>query len=316
MSTRLDMVRTLHDGLGFAASRYSEVLRLSWFPLLLLIMIPYLGRLLYGSGHLGQDGQTLLLSAFNIAYLPVSLLAQASVMVALIGTAVSGQPPHHRSLHFSIGVREILYIITGFAAFVCLGVLVYGPWMFGTSLLNEIAREQASQEAFFFTEGSLHEGQQNLLYPDGPPAEGYLPWITGAAVVAALYVSFRLYFWPGFVAAGARQPFRKALRASAGFNIIKLIGIAVLMLGLQILVRFATNLLVGLGALMLGVYTMVLNILSNWGLGFATPEWADLLTWVTVFVVGLGVGIGLQAFAFGLLAGLTGSVIRQVEDQG
>ena len=311
MSTKIDISNAMHDGLGFTARRFSEVLRIAWFPYLLLFLL-MLGISFGLAPSLNfQDPRSL--PVLRAIFFPVVLIVNAVAMVALIRMAVLGTAPHGRSLHFSVGPREVLFVLAGLFSIMVVGLLAFGPSTYLLQLIDSFALEREGQTAFFFTEGSLHEGSENLLYANGHPIRQWLPVVQIGALVVLGYLTLRMFMLPVFVAAGSATPFRSALRASAGLNAIRLLLLFLVMVLIYVAAYFSAR-IVGDFAMASGaLFSGVVYVADSWGLDFATPVWAERLQVGFAFVIGGVFAVVTQSFTAGLIAGFTGAIARQVD---
>ncbi|GGY41171.1 hypothetical protein [Parvularcula lutaonensis] len=312
MFQKIDIVGAFHDGLGFAAGRYSEVLRLSWLPIALIMLAgPGIANFAVAQGP-GWGIQPEFL--FWLIFAPLSVLLQASVMVALIRTAVNGYPPHHRSAHLAIGPREFLYVLSGLLGIGMVGLLLWGPYNYSLQFLDAFARQQETIEVYRFVEGSLHQGSKNLLYEDGHPIRNLELPITVVAFAGMGYVALRLLLLPSFVAAGTGKVFRRTLKASAGFNIIRLLLVLAVLWFLFWVTSWAAQLIASLGFFIAGLFAFIPQLLGGFGLDFAAEGWiSELGTW-TSLLIGYGISILFEAFTLGIVSGFFGAIVRQFRE--
>lgn len=313
MRARIDIIHAVHDGLGFAAGHFSEVLRLSWLPLLIAMLS---GPLLWNAGWANppQDGTAIFIPFFfALVYAPVVLVTQASVMVALVGTVVSGAPPHHRSAHFAFGPRELLFLLSAVLSAGVLLLLTAGPTLLVSGWIEGFAAEREQLEVFRFDDGSLHGGERNVLFPGGHPLRSLQPFLGFLAAGILVYLTLRLFLLPIFVAAGVRAPLAKTWRASGGANVLRLLLLLVLFVIVQYAVGVSGRFIGGLGLWFASLIGMVPAMLETWGLTFADPGWSERVAgWLGIGVSG-AITLLLAVFSVGLFAGLTGAVVRQVE---
>ncbi|NNU14973.1 hypothetical protein HK107_01375 [Parvularcula sp. ZS-1/3] len=312
MSAKINIPRAVHDALGFTAGHFGTVLRLSWFPLtfvfvVLTLMIGPLGEA-YEGGDQGRSNMIWLLMTNGL-----TLLMQASIFVALVGTVVRGAPPHNRSLHFAFGVREVLFVLAAVASVVFLIATTLAPAQFALQFSEAFALEREAEQAFFFTEGSLHEGSKNYLF-DGPhPIRQAQPYIYWGGQLLAVYVGLRILLLPFAIAGGADRPIARALRISSGLNIFRMLVIAVIIFLLQVLTNFAAGLIADRAFDSIMLFQMMLNVFYTWGVDFATPAWANALPRFAAMTLGGVFVVVLQSFSMGLLSGFAGALILQTE---
>lgn len=312
MSAKIDIPRAVHDALGFTAGHFGTVLRLSWFPLtfvfVALILLQGPLQAAYNAGDTIRSQQIWLLISNGL-----TLLAQASIFVALVGTVVRGAPLHDRSFHFAFGVREVLFILTAVASVVFLLATTVLPAQFALNFSEAFALEREAEQAYFFTEGSLHEGSRNYLL-DGPhPIRQWQPIILWGGGLLAVYVGLRLLLLPFAVASGADRPLARTLRISGGLNIFRMLVIAVIIYLLQAVTNFAAGLIANQAFSAIGLFQMMLNVFYTWGIDFATPGWANALPRFAAMTLGGVFVVVLQAFSMGLLSGFAGALILQTE---
>lgn len=301
----------MHEGLGFAAKRFSEVLRVAWFPYLVLFVLN-VWLILGVAPNLDWNNPSAGLTLAQL-YFPVALIVNATVMVALTRMAFFGEQSHRRSIHFAFGPREVLFVLASLFSILVVGGLSLGPGLFVQHLIERFAEAREVETAFFFEEGSLHEGSENLLYADGHPIRSWAPVATIAAFVLLGYLALRMAMLPFFVAAGSASPVRSSLRASSGLNVVRLLLLLLVMVIIQYAADFSADFIASFGLAVGGLFGMAVYIAQSWGLDFATPAWADRGQLIIAFGVSAMFAIVIQSFTAGLLAGFAGAVGRQVE---
>lgn len=307
---KIDIPAAMHDGLGFSAKRFSEVLRIGWLPYSLLFAFGLWFALWLFPQLNPQDPRSEFI--FLALYYPVPLLINTMVMVALIQMAVRGTQ-HHRSAHLAFGLREVLFLLASLLSGGVILLLSVGPGLFLNGLIETLAVQQETQTAFFFTEGSLHEGSENLLYPEGAPVRGWSPVLAGGVIAVLAYLSLRLFLLPVLVAAGSARPLAKTWRAGAGLNVVRLFFLFVVLVIVQFATNFAADLLATLSFTIAGLFIYLVRIIQGYGLDFAVPLWAQRVEVVIAFGLSGLFFVVTQCFTSGLFAGFAGAVVRQVE---
>jgi prepilin-type processing-associated H-X9-DG protein len=302
--SRIDLTSAVQHGLGFAALRFGTALRLAWFPVALMSAAAFLlPAILPREWHVGWR---------EFITLGSVLFFQTIALTVLMRTAAMGVPPHRRSLHLAFGKKELqvllTYLLTGLVVF----VLVLLPSEFTTVLLEGLVTEGEGQMAYFFEEGSLHQGGLNYLYPDGHPGRQLFPLITYATLAGFAYLSLRLYLLPAFVAAGIRKPLRQSLAASGGANTVSVFLLVLVTVGAVVAVFGSLVFLGDLATAITGSVTTLTAALHDAGMGFASPIWAERLAQTTGAVASLLVGFLLQVFVISLFAGFSGAVAAQI----
>ena len=127
------------------------------------------------------------------------------------------------------------------------------------------------------------------------------------------YIGLRLMLLPSFVAAGTGQVFSRTLRASAGFNILRLL-LIILVLGiLFVLTSWAAQGIASLGFFIAGLFGFIPRVLEAWGLDFAAEGWISGLGSWTALGIGYGFALLFEAFTFGIVAGFFGAIVRQFQ---
>lgn len=312
MSFRLNLGRTIHEGLGFAAGHFGEVLRLSWLPLAVLVIGgPLYWNWLWANDP-GQGGGVFIPLYFALVFLPLLLVCQASITVALTGTAYRGAPPHHRSIHFAFWGRELQFVLASILVLGLVILLSYGPLQIGARMIDSFASEQEQTTAFFFDEGSLHGGDTNLLFPDGHPIRSAVPWLIWASFGIFVVISLRLFSLPYAVASGVRRPFGVAWRAGKGFNVLRLAIVAAVILLVQVLAFFAAQVGLFIGQFAGQLMFMVVDVVLKFGVQGA--NWAAGIGQIVALAVSIVIALMLLAFANGIYAGIGASIVRQSEE--
>ena len=298
---RLDMVSVTHDALGFAVRRFDDVLRVAWFPLLLVALSPLLWQQLVMNGAP---------RSFVIALSIIApLFLTAAYMVPLTRMAAHGEAGSRGSLHFSFGVPQVRFALVGLLSVFAALLVAVGPTSIGVSLTEAWIQDVAIREVFVFDEGSLHGGQVNVLYADVSPMRNFqlfLNWVV--APLALIYVGIRLFLWPFAIAAGAPSPFGLSLRASAGSNGLRLF-LIFLALGLaQLVVSLGSGIAVGMGQWSGEMVTNLVQMVERFGVDGLS--WAGHLGGFVGASISYVIGILASALTAGLVAGTAGSIIR------
>lgn len=307
---KIDIPAAMHDGLGFSAKRFSEVLRIGWLPYSLLFAFSVWFALGIAPQLNPQDPRAQLV-VLALSY-PVLLLVNVMVLVALIRMAVLGTQ-HHRSVHFAFGLREVFFLLASLLSGGVILLLSVGPGVFLSGLIEAMAVQQETLTAFYFTEGSLHEGSENLLYPEGAPVRGWMPLVLAGVLIVLGYLSLRLFMLPVLIAAGSSRPFAKTWRAGAGLNVVRLFFLFVVLAIVQFFTSFAADFIATLSFTVAGLFIYLVRIIQGYGLDFAVPLWAQRVEIVIAFGFSGLFFVVTQCFAAGLFAGFAGAVARQVE---
>ncbi|MEO1040839.1 MAG: hypothetical protein AAFX52_00980 [Pseudomonadota bacterium] len=294
----------MHDALGFAVSRFDDVLRVAWFPLLLVALTPLLWQQMVMSGTPRP-----LVMGLSLA---VPLLLTAAYMVPLTRMAALGEATGQRSVHLAFGTRQVRFALVGLLSVFTALLVAVGPTSFGVFLTESLIQDIEVKEVFVFDEGSLHGGQVNILFADVTPLRDlqvFLNWVLMPLVLA--YMGVRLFLWPFAIAAGASSPFALSLRASAGANGLRLFLIFLALALVQAVVSLGSGLVVGMGQWVGGLAEVFVSTLENFGVdGFS---WASQIGRYVGVGVSYLIGICVSALTAGLVAGTAGSVIRTTD---
>ncbi|MEM7739544.1 MAG: hypothetical protein AAF225_01935 [Pseudomonadota bacterium] len=298
---RLDMVGVTHDALGFAVSRFDDVLRVVWFPLLLVALSPLLWKQMVISGAPR--------SFIFVLSIAVPLCLTAAYMVPLTRMAALGETLTPKSIHLAFGVRQVRFALVALLSVFAALLVAVGPTSLGVSLTEELIQEIEITEVFVFDEGSLHGGEVNVLLADVTPLRDlqvFLSWVLMPLVLA--YVGVRLFLWPFAIAAGTQSPFSLSLRVSAGGNGLRLFLIFLALAMIQVVVNLGSGIVVGMGQWVGSLAEVFVRTLENFGLdGFAWAGGVGRFVGVGASYV---IGILVSALTAGLVAGTAGSVIR------
>ncbi|MEO1656813.1 MAG: hypothetical protein AAFR65_03755 [Pseudomonadota bacterium] len=302
---RLDMVGVMHDALGFSVRRFDDVLRVAWFPLVLVALSPLAWQQLVMNGAP---------RSFVVALSIVTpLLLTAAYMVPLTRMAAHGEQASRSSIHFSFGVPQIRFALVGLLSVFAALLVALGPTSLGVSLTEAWIQDVAVQEVFVFDEGSLHGGQVNVLFADVTPMRNlqlFLNWVLTPLVL--IYAGIRLFLWPFAIAAGAPSPFALSLRASAGANGLRLFLIFLALAFVQVLVSLGSGIAVGAGQWAGSLVTAFVETIGAYGVdGFRWAGRAGGFVGVSVSYI---VGVLASALTAGLVAGAAGSLIRSSSD--
>jgi hypothetical protein len=301
---RIELTHAVQDGLGFAAAHFSQVLRVGWFPLALM------SGAQIGLPLVWEEGPGSFL--FLLAQIGIVLLFQAILMVPLVRMAALGTLSHNRSLHLAIGKKEAQYLIAALLSLGLTAFVVSGALSGLGHLLDQFAATQELRTAYFFEEGSLHAGRSNLLYPDGYPLRRLAPVLGFLGAAAIIYISIRLYLFPGFIAAGIRRPLRRALEMSGGANTISVFLLLALSVAAVWGVYFAAGLLAAPAAMIASSVVGLARIAQDLGIGIDAEAWGLFLGVHLGMAGSFTLAFLLQLFEFALLAGFTGAVAKQV----
>ncbi|MEM0930564.1 MAG: hypothetical protein AAGI89_14850 [Pseudomonadota bacterium] len=298
---RLDMVVVMHDALGFAVRRFDDVLRVAWFPLLLVALSPLVWQQLVTSGAP---------RSFVVALSVVApVLLTACYMVPLTRMATLGEQASRSSVHFQFGVPQIRFALVGLLSLFAALLVALGPTSVGVALAEAWIQDVEVQEVFVFDEGSLHSGQVNVLFADVSPMRNlqlFLNWVLTPLVL--IYAGIRLFLWPFAIAAGAPSPLGLSFRASAGGNGLRLLLIFLALALVQAAVSLGSGMAVGLGQ---WASTLVASFVDTvQAFGVDGVGWASRLGGFVGISVSYIVGILVSALTAGMVAGAAGSVIR------
>jgi len=299
--TQLDMVGVTQDALGFAARRFDDILRIAWFPLLLLALAPLAWhQLVLGGAPRG------LVVALSIA---APVLLTAIYMVPLTRLAATGDMASSSSVQFQFGVPQIRFALVGLLSIFAALLVAVGPTSIGISFAEAWIQDVEVQQVFVFDEGSLHGGQVNVLFADVTPVRNlqlFLNWVLTPLVLA--YIGVRLFLWPFAIAAGSSSPLMVSLRASAGGNGLRILLIFLALALVQLVVSLGSGIAVGMGEWVGSLATSLVETLQTFGIrGFG---WAGQIGSFVGLSVSYVVGILVSAFTAGLVAGAAGSMIR------
>ncbi len=298
---QLDMVGVTQDALGFAARRFDDILRIAWFPLLLVALAPLVWH------HLMVGGAS---RAVVIALsLVTPVLLTATYMVPLTRMAATGEVGSFSSLRFQFGMPQIRFVLVGLLSVFAALLVAVGPTSIGVSVAEAWIQDVEVQQIFVFDEGSLHGGQVNVLFADVTPVRDFqlfLNWVLTPLVLT--YIGVRLFLWPFAIAAGTASPLMVSLRASAGGNGLRILLIFLALALVQVVVSLGSGLAVGLGEWVGSLATSLVETLQAFGVrGFG---WAGQVGGFVGLSVSYVVGILVSALTAGLVAGAAGSMIR------
>lgn len=328
------------EALRYAGRHFETALRACWLPVLILLAWQGFAEApvstfgfdaLYGAG-LGEEGLRTLatLLALTLALVPLALTA--SYMAPLVLDASNRCPVSHRTVPNGLGRPELLWMAGSVVSLGGLFLLARAPVMAGLAGVRRLSEHAWSKEVATFEEGSLHASEVVPAYSERVrewlaggylelPVVGPVPILTGApglvqaaGVLLLLYVWLRLFPLAAVMTAGSegRGVLRATLDASAGWNVLRLLGIVVLTGLANLVLLWTLGWVPVLVTGALGAAYPYLAGLSAFGAdGFVQPWVVSCLT-VASQVFEVVFTILVTALGAAVNAGTLGAIVRRV----
>ena len=339
----LDILPVIRESMGFASRQFETVARVSWFPLLLvllfLIMFPYLQLTVLSGGpvtlndtslaearklleknqaDLWQNRTGIMIALAALSYIVITVL-YTSFIVPLLRLAARGEPVSHRSLSLSFGPRHLKFIGVSLLTIFGVSIVTLLPLGLVTNFINGyVDQAMQTQYAVFPDSDSLHTIKLENKLGDAAPFTNFTTSLAGVVTLILLYLSIRLFALPVFATVREKgdgyNSFGASWQLTKGWNTFWVALAAMVLAGTIYVVTIALNVfalpmirmtLQAIYDLLAGVAGLAPDAAAEDPVLLAFLRWA----WVVVNMIANMIWV---FFLTGTVAGLGGALYRRI----